>query len=1296
MASRGSRGRGGSFLGMASARGRRPVGTFSAQASHGRRGGHRGEGTGGAGGRERRSSSQALDRPADAREWVVLKFGGTSVASLERWKVIGARAAELMEAGRRVWIVVSAVSQVTNALERAVADAVSSPFAEAEAPSSMYRVSSLGDAAAGEHAGTPRAASGRGAGLAGALPAAGSSGSLTHGGDDGDAPGSDPVTSRRLLEYRWIASRHEELGAELGLDDEDMAPVRRLLGELRRLLEGVHLTKEASPRVRARVTAFGELLSSHLGKSFLRRHLAHERRRAVAVRRVDARSLLVSGVGDGAADGGGGGGAGAHGRGHGSGHGGGDWVSAGGEAWDLDAPAQPAGSGFHASHSEPGIGLDVDLDAELRAADEERLAASGAPRDDAGSGETSAGSARDENPAEGVADQAALVALSRPGMRASAVAAADSALFAGPSSGHHPPPSSTAAGPSPPDDGGMHQPTEEDRFLRAEVTPVVARSACEEAARGADVVITQGFIASTADEGATCLLGRGGSDTSGGLFACMLRAERLEIWTDVHGMFTADPRRVPRARLLRHLSYREAQELAAMGAKVLHPRCLVPAAVALVPVEIRNTSDPGAPAEAITRIEAAGASERPEVLAVARREGVALVTVSTVGMWGAVGFVARVFSSCAAAGCSVDLIATSQYAMSLTFDHIPGGVDGPVFRRLLHALRRSAHVTLDFPCSVVSIVGRRLRSALPSLGPAMAEMHGVECHMVSEAAEDLNMSFVVRQAEGDALLDRLHRRLLEAGGASRAALRGRADSFGPTWEDLSARARACSEEAAARAAGGAGPTSAGPPTPPRAGGEGGAGVPGGAAAWRHPAASELATEAVWFLEPAASARLADLATRCRPMAPCLFAYSADVASARAAALVAAFAPAAEAAGAPLRLLHALKANACELLVSALVDGGTRGFECVSLEEVQAALAMRSAAGPLGADILVQYTPNFASGEEMAAVAELAAEEGRVCIVVDGPEAVAELSRACGALTTDTAGLELGVRVDLRPEDLWGADDAPTHHAKVTTVGPSQKFGCPRHALAETVAAATAAGWRVVGLHAHAGSGVLDRPELWGKTCTALAAAAATCGMAASLEWMDVGGGLGVIERRGQRPLDLAKAAACLGEALAEAKAALPRLAEVRMEPGRFCVAPAGALIARVTQVRRKRAAGGGADTVFVGLSTGMNSLLRPAMYGSRHEAFLLPGGGAEAGLAAPFGPDAAGDRPVVHVVGPVCESGDVLCSEARFVPADARAGQWVAVANAGAYGRVMSSSYNMREPAPEAVVLASGALVLCE
>ena len=176
------------------------------------------------------------------------------------------------------------------------------------------------------------------------------------------------------------------------------------------------------------------------------------------------------------------------------------------------------------------------------------------------------------------------------------------------------------------------------------------------------VVITQGFLASTAT-GETCVLGRGGSDTSATLFGVLLTAARVEIWTDVHGLFTSDPRRIPTARLIRQVYYRHAQELAAMGAKVLHPRCIGPAAFANIPIQIRNTDDPTGELTSIEKepdSDSPSSSKKPAIMAVVRRTGMTLLTVTAYDMCGASGFLSSVFAPFGKYNISVDLIATSQ------------------------------------------------------------------------------------------------------------------------------------------------------------------------------------------------------------------------------------------------------------------------------------------------------------------------------------------------------------------------------------------------------------------------------------------------------------------------------------------------------------------------------------------------------------------------------------------------------------------------------------------------------------
>ena len=320
--------------------------------------------------------------------------------------------------------------------------------------------------------------------------------------------------------------------------------------------------------------------------------------------------------------------------------------------------------------------------------------------------------------------------------------------------------------------------TEDSKYLNADVAPIVDVARAEAEANGAYIVISQGFIASTSSSD-TALLGRGGSDTSGALIAALLSSVRYEVWTDVHGLFSCDPRQVPTARLISEISYREAQELASMGAKVLHPRCLGPAGYAGIPVEVHNTLDPQS--KQCTKIQNLPQSDEPQVMAVARRTGQVLLTLENFDMWGAHGFLAKCFAPFERNAISVDLIATSQYAVSMTLDHIPGGVEGQQFKDLRTDLSKLGKVSVVTSCVVVSIVGRRLRSALGMLGKVFDAFEGENVLLVSESTEDLNLSFVIENGEkSNALVKRMHDILFDDS-ANESKL------FGPTWQELKGR-----------------------------------------------------------------------------------------------------------------------------------------------------------------------------------------------------------------------------------------------------------------------------------------------------------------------------------------------------------------------------------------------------------------------------------------------------------------------------------------------------------------------------
>lgn len=288
----------------------------------------------------------------------------------------------------------------------------------------------------------------------------------------------------------------------------------------------------------------------------------------------------------------------------------------------------------------------------------------------------------------------------------------------------------------------------------------------------ADVYLTQGFIArNEADE--TVLIGRGGSDTSAAYFAVMLEADRLEIWTDVPGLFSADPRHVPDAHLLRSLGYAEAQELATMGAKVLHPRCIDPVRKHDIPLHIRSTEAPEMEGTVISR----SAPDSPAHLkAISAKPGVLLVSMSTLGMWQRVGFLADVFAVFKRHGLSIDLIATSEANVTVSIDSLTNTLTPAVIEAVERDLEPYCTVEMIRPCAAVSLIGRHIRSLLPDLSPAFSVLDELSVHLMTQAASDLNLTVVVDEDQAEALVRALHERLFEQ--------QTPAPQLGPTWQEL--------------------------------------------------------------------------------------------------------------------------------------------------------------------------------------------------------------------------------------------------------------------------------------------------------------------------------------------------------------------------------------------------------------------------------------------------------------------------------------------------------------------------------
>ncbi len=472
----------------------------------------------------------------DTHRWLVMKFGGTSVSTAERWQTICDLIRERDAAGYRPIVVHSALATVSNRLQSALDAAV-----------------------------------------------------------DGDY----------RQQYDEIVGVHMQLAAALGIDGQ--ALLAGFVGELEKLLAGIRLVREISPRVHVKVMVLGELMATTLGAAYLESQ-------GLAVVWTDARDILQS----------------------------------------VDVPHENERSRY-----------------------------------------LSASCAFDTDPAV----QAKLAAA----------------------------------------DG---------------------------------VILTQGFIARNPG-GDSVLLGRGGSDTSAAYLAAKLNAAGLEIWTDVPGMFSANPHIVSGARMLKTLSYEEAQEIASTGGAVLHPRCIRPVRTHAIPLRVRCTLQPTLDGTLISRDPG---SDAPAVKAISSRADITVVSMETVGMWREVGFLAEAFRCFSDMGLSIDLVSTAESNVTVTLDTGHESIDSDTLERLRQSLERLCRVKIIGKAEVVSLVGQKIRAMLHEIGPALEVFAEQRVHLVSQAANDLNLSFVVEEGQAYRLIKQLHSNLVRP--ASFDAV------FGPTWTEL--------------------------------------------------------------------------------------------------------------------------------------------------------------------------------------------------------------------------------------------------------------------------------------------------------------------------------------------------------------------------------------------------------------------------------------------------------------------------------------------------------------------------------
>lgn len=276
-------------------------------------------------------------------------------------------------------------------------------------------------------------------------------------------------------------------------------------------------------------------------------------------------------------------------------------------------------------------------------------------------------------------------------------------------------------------------------------------------AKFAPVLVTPGFVAA-APGGGTALLGRGGSDTSAALLGSRLAAERVEIWTDVPGFYSTDPRLQPGARLLPRLAYDEALEMAAGGARVIHGRSIRAAADANIPLWVRDLSNPDGKG---TRIDAVGAAGDAGIRAVILQPGMLVLLLENLDTRQQVGFLAAVFGAISVQGVSVDLVATSETTTTLAINRTTNHLDDAAVDRLAEGLRGLCRVTVYPDCSCVNLVGRGARRALGRMQAIGGFLDQNPLLMASHSANDLCLSLLLDADAAPELAARLHRELIE-------------------------------------------------------------------------------------------------------------------------------------------------------------------------------------------------------------------------------------------------------------------------------------------------------------------------------------------------------------------------------------------------------------------------------------------------------------------------------------------------------------------------------------------------------
>ncbi len=289
------------------------------------------------------------------------------------------------------------------------------------------------------------------------------------------------------------------------------------------------------------------------------------------------------------------------------------------------------------------------------------------------------------------------------------------------------------------DEYGAAQPIwdETEKLVQLELEPLIAAS---------EIPVMGGFIAASR-AGETTTLGRGGSDYSAALVAAALRARELQIWTDVTGVMTCDPRICSEAATIPVLSYEEAAELAYFGAKVLHPKTIKPAVDHHIPVRVCNTFEPD---KIGTMVLSESGETRNKIKSIAHKKDITILRITSARMLGSYGFMSALFQVFDRYRTVIDVISTSEVSVALTLDNTDS------LEQIVTELERLGDVEVEKGYAVICVVGEGLRASTGLASKIFSTIEDTNIALVSHGASSVNLTFVVKEDVVVNVIRKLH------------------------------------------------------------------------------------------------------------------------------------------------------------------------------------------------------------------------------------------------------------------------------------------------------------------------------------------------------------------------------------------------------------------------------------------------------------------------------------------------------------------------------------------------------------